>query len=141
VPDGLRRRGGLILKWGPVAIYILLIFYLSSISNPRGIPPIPHFDKIVHFGEYGVLGFLLGRALGLTRLRRRYVLVFAAYLLLGGGIGVADEFYQGTVQGREKSIADFVADLLGLLGAAAVLRAWAERGSDSGKPPPPPCSN
>ena len=132
MPDGRRRRAGLILKWGPVAIYILLIFYLSSISNPRGIPPIPHFDKIIHFGEYGILGFLLGRALGLTRLRRRYVLVFGAYLLLGACIGVADEFYQGTVQGREKSLADFVADAAGLLAAAVVLRAWAERGSEDG---------
>jgi VanZ family protein len=125
--DGRSRPGGLLLMWGPVAIYVLLIFYVSSISNPPGIPPVKHFDKLIHFMEYGMLGFLLGRAMGLTRLRKRYWAVFVASLLIGACVGVADETYQGTVQGREKSLADFLVDVFGLLAASIVLRAWAKR--------------
>jgi VanZ family protein len=113
--------------WGPVAIYVLLIFYLSSMSDPPGVPPVPHFDKIVHFCEYGLLGFLLGRAMGLTRYRKRYWMVLAASLLLGALVGVTDEHYQGTVTGREKSLADFLADLAGLIAASVLLRVWARR--------------
>jgi len=96
-------------------------------SNPPGIPLVNHFDKLVHFMEYGMLGFLLGRAMGLTKLRKRYWAVFVASLVIGACVGVVDETYQGTVQGREKSLADFLADVFGLLVASIVLRAWAKR--------------
>jgi len=108
------RRGGPVTKWGPVAVYVLLIFYLSSMSNPPGIPPVRHLDKVVHFFEYGVLGFLVGRALGLSAPRRGYWAVFALSLMLGSVVGAADETYQGTVEGREKSAADFAADVAGI---------------------------
>jgi VanZ family protein len=125
--DGRGRPRGLLLMWGPVAIYVLLIFYVSSMSDPPGVPPVPHFDKLVHFMEYGMLGFLLGRAMGLTGLRTRYWAVFVASLFIGACVGVADEHYQGTVAGREKSLADFLVDVAGLLVASMMLRAWAKR--------------
>lgn len=127
--EGRGRPGGLILNWGPVAIYILLIFYASSLSKPPGLPATPHVDKIVHFCEYGMLGLLLGRAMGLARLGKRYWFIFALSLLLGASVGVADETYQGTVAGREKSVADFIADVTGLVAASIVLRLWATRGA------------
>jgi len=130
--DGRGRPRRLLLMWGPVAIYVLLIFYVSSMSNPPGIPPIAHFDKLVHFMEYGMLGLLLGRAMGLTGLRKRYWAVFVVSLVFGACIGAADEHYQGTVAGREKSLADFLVDVAGLLVASMMLRAWAKRwGKDS----------
>jgi len=125
--DGRIRPSGLLLMWGPVAIYVLLIFYVSSMSNPPGVPPVRHFDKLIHFMEYGMLGFLLGRAMGLTSLHKRYWAVFVASLAIGACVGVADETYQGTVQGREKSLADFLVDVFGLLAASIVLRSWATR--------------
>ena len=125
--DRRGRPGGLLLIWGPVAIYVLLIFCVSSLSNPPGVPPVPHFDKLVHFMEYGLLGFLLGRALGLARLGKRYWVVFVASMVIGACVGVADEHYQGTVAGREKSLGDFLVDVAGLLVASMVLRAWAVR--------------
>lgn len=120
--------GKIVLLWGPVAIYVLLIFYVSSMSNPPGVPPIRHFDKLIHFVEYGVLGILLGRALGLTRLKQGYLAVVLASLVLGAFVGMADETYQGTVVGRHKSAADFAFDLVGILTALLLLRAWAARG-------------
>lgn len=122
------RPGGILLLWGPVAIYVLLIFYASSLSNPPGIPPVPHFDKLVHFMEYGLLGFLLGRALGLRRRRKGYWAVFVASMALGACVGMADEYYQGTVAGREKSLADLLMDIAGLLGGLLLPRMWALRG-------------
>src|SRR5215468_4669885 len=49
--------------WFPVLLYITLIFTVSSIPNLR-IPNFPGLsDKLVHACEYGVLGFLMVRAL------------------------------------------------------------------------------
>ncbi len=123
-----RRWGGIITLWGPVVVYVLLIFYLSSITTVPTAPSLPHFDKLVHFLEYGLLGFLLGRALGLTYRRRRYWAVFAASLAVGACVGIADEYYQGTVAGRDRSAADFGADIVGLSVSLLILRAWAVRG-------------
>jgi VanZ family protein len=137
VASGGRRSGKIITLWGPVAIYVLLIFYVSSMSNPPGVPPIRHFDKLIHFCEYGLLGVLLGRALGLTGLRRSYLAVTLASFAIGACVGLADETYQGTVAGRDKSAADFAFDLVGILTALLVLRIWASRrGRRSGAEPP-----
>ncbi len=126
--SGARRLGKILALWGPVAVYVLLIFYVSSMSNPPGVPPIKHFDKLIHFCEYGLLGTLLGRALGLTRLRRGYLAVALASFVIGACVGLADEAYQGTVAGRERSAADFAFDLTGIATALLLLRAWAVRG-------------
>lgn len=125
------RTRGLLLLWGPVAVYVLLIFYVSSMSNPPGVPPVTHFDKLVHFTEYGLLGFLLGRALGLTRRKKGYWVVLAVWMVLGACVAGADECYQGTVEGREKSLADFLADVTGLLAGLVILRVMATRGGGS----------
>jgi VanZ family protein len=135
--SGGASRGRLITLWGPVAIYVLLIFYVSSMSNPPGVPPIRHFDKLIHFCEYGLLGALLGRALGLTGLRQGYLAVALASLAIGAFVGMADETYQGTVAGREKSAADFAFDLAGILTSLLLLRAWASR-RDRGSGAKPP---
>lgn len=123
-----RRLGRITTLWGPVVVYVLLIFYLSSITTVPTTPPLPHFDKLVHFLEYGLLGFLLGRALGLAYRRPRFWAVFAASLAVGACVGMADEYYQGTVVGRDRSAADFAADMIGLSLSLLILRAWAVRG-------------
>jgi VanZ family protein len=132
--EGRGRPGKILLLWGPVAIYVLLIFYVSSMSNPPGMPEIRHFDKLVHFLEYGLLGALLGRALGLTTLRRGFLALATASFFLGACVGVADETYQGTVAGREKSAADFAFDVAGVLTALLLLRLWAARKGERGRP-------
>ena len=125
--DNKRRPAGVIFLWGPVAIYVLLIFYASSLSDPPGVPPLPHFDKLIHFFEYGLLGFLLGRALGLMGRKGGYLALAAASLAIGAGVGMADEYYQGTIAGRDRSLADFLVDLVGLLFSLFLLRTLAAR--------------
>ena len=86
-----------------------------------------YLDKVAHFFEYGVLGCLLAWALGfLSRPDRGWTVFFAA-LILGALVGMADEVYQGTVPGREKSYWDFLADIAGLTAFQVLLLLWSLR--------------
>lgn len=66
-------------------------------------------DKVAHLGLYGVLGFLVARALLLPR--RRVVMVAAlAWITV---FAMLDEVHQHWIPGRDASIADWAADILG----------------------------
>jgi VanZ family protein len=101
--------------WLPVVGYVTLIFALSSVSELTGPRLFPHVDKLAHFVEYGILGFLVGRAFrhsGIYFITRFWLgLAIAAAL----AVGFLDEWYQSTVPGRETSGFDFLADCLGVL--------------------------
>lgn len=101
-------------RWLPVAAYAALIFGLSSISSLG--PPInaSHIDKAAHFLEYGVLGMLLARALSASLPGRPAWVVLGLVALIGMATGAMDELYQGT-RGRETSLADWSADVVGLV--------------------------
>lgn len=72
-------------------------------------PQLPGLDKVVHFGLYAVLGYLVARALSVPRTR---IALFAA--LAGITVfGLLDEVHQAWIPGREASVADWIADLLG----------------------------
>ncbi|MCK4303168.1 MAG: VanZ family protein [Candidatus Eisenbacteria sp.] len=109
--------------WAALALYIGLIFFLSSQPLVPTEDPFPHWDKVVHGVEYGILGYLSQRA---ARLRgrggtgvRRWMCV--GFVLLGGmGVAVADELLQSTVPGRVTSLWDLVADTVGLMGGLAL---------------------
>jgi len=68
--------------------------------------------------EYGILGYLLARAVG-TGSACRWSLI----LLLGGAVGACDEIRQSMVPGRNPSWTDWGADLLGNGMGAAVFAA------------------
>ena len=70
-------------------------------------------DKLAHFGEYFIFGWLVARSFdGLGWSGRKHLLWS---LLFGLFLGTVDEIYQGFVPGREQSILDLAADLLGTL--------------------------
>jgi VanZ family protein len=109
------RSAGFVRYWLPVLAYVALIFFVSA--QPRLRPPGPfhNMDKLAHVGEYGVLGYLLVRAL---RTLPRLEAPLAGGLLavaIGLAIGVSDELFQSTVPGRESSALDALADGAGLL--------------------------
>ncbi|MBI2836931.1 MAG: VanZ family protein [Acidobacteria bacterium] len=81
------------------------IFMLSAMPGGPSELPIP--DYLLHFSVYGILGFLLYRALdgGV-----RGVLGAA---LLGAFYGMTDEFHQSFVPGRDPSLSDWIADAAG----------------------------
>jgi VanZ family protein len=105
--------------WLPVLAYVVTIFALSA--QPHLTPPL-HFlnaDKVMHLGEYLVLGLLLVRALRASlRVGRP---LFAAMIAIGlvVVVGASDESFQSFIPGRQCDAVDFVADSLG--GALAQL--------------------
>ncbi len=106
--------------WAPPLAYMLLIFHLSSESNP--LPELTEhvWDKALHTIEYGGLGALLCRACigeGLS-LALAGLCALVATSLYGG----SDEWHQLFTPGRSSDIHDWFADTTGgLLGIASYL--------------------
>jgi len=99
--------------WLPVLVYVTAIFTLSS--QPQLRPPLQFTfsDKVIHIGEYLVLGLLLVRAMRASlRVSRP---LFAAMIAIGFVVlvGAADEYYQSFVPGRTCDFFDFAADVAG----------------------------
>lgn len=96
--------------WLPAAAWLAVILTLTSIPNPDVPRVVPGGDKVVHLIMYGVLGLLVGRALGHgRRTAGRLVAAFAALVLLAA----ADEWHQRYIPGRSASVGDWVADSAG----------------------------
>lgn len=105
----------------PIA-YMALIYYASS--RPTTIPlklPILPTDKVLHFGAYGVMGFLI--CLPASRIMRS--LFWGAWLgaVIAGLYGITDEIHQSYVPGRDDDVYDIVADMLGAT-LGAIMAAW-----------------
>ena len=99
--------------WFPVLLYVTLIFTLSSIPNLK-VPNFPGLsDKLVHATEYGILGFLMVRALRGTTVASTVPAALVT-LLFGLGVALCDELYQAYVPGRTSDPLDFAADASGL---------------------------
>ena len=100
----------LLFYWVPVLLYVSVIFYVSSLSNPPAPLHFKFADKLYHLGEYGVLGLLLGRAI--RRSASPYSMLAAAVMTVSLVmlIGAADEYYQSFVPGRDSSPYDWATD-------------------------------
>lgn len=106
--------------WVPVLLYLAAILIVSAAPGLR--PPLgfQYSDKFYHVLEYGGLGLLLARAFQGTYGFR--LPLFAPLLAIGVGLatGIGDEVFQSFVPGRESSVFDVLADLLGLIAAQIV---------------------
>lgn len=100
----------------------MLGIYLASdqpkLPSPEGVPG---FDKIAHFGAYGLLASLWVRALAARLSPGR-----AAFLAWGIAAlyGVSDEFHQHFVPGRSTELADWLADSSGAAVAVLLYTFW-----------------
>lgn len=105
--------------WTPVFLYIALIFTLSSMSYP----PVPAgvSGDLLHYPEYTVLGFLLGRALQGQKPGLPGVGVLFWAFLLSVLFGASDEFHQAFVPERVPDVMDWARDCAG---TAAGVAAW-----------------
>lgn len=102
----------------PALAWAGLISWLSSRSRPLPVTiPIPHFDKLLHLGAFGLLAALVAHALlQLGRSARRALLVAVLAVSLYGAF---DEWHQSFVPGRDADPLDWAADTAGAaLGAA-----------------------
>lgn len=100
----------------PVLIYMAAIFIFSCFHKV----PLPQSDKlstdkIYHVIEYGVLGYLMLRALHKGFSGRRWGLMILLTFIAGTAYGVSDEIHQYFTPGRFFSYWDMAADSAGTL--------------------------
>jgi VanZ family protein len=113
------RRIGL---WLPVVAFMAALFVASAQSVPSAAPQV--WDKLLHAVAYAVFGFFCLRAThGGVKRPRPGPTLWA--LLLALGYGAFDEWHQSWVPGRHPSVADWVADLVGVAIALCALHVWA----------------
>lgn len=117
VPGPLRRYQ-VVWRWGVLMGYMVCIFTLSGMPG-RSLPSMHVSDKLLHAGEYGLLGLLMCRALAghLPTWPRARIAMLSA--LAASFYGATDEFHQLFVPQRSAEFVDFVMDGLG-----ATLAAW-----------------
>ena len=122
--------------WFPVAAYMALIFYLSSLPHPD--EQLPKFlfetlgDKLLHVIEYAVFAALSYRAFRRAGgpYAARYAVVFAA--AAASLYGVTDEVHQAFVPFRTATWLDWVADTAGgVLGAVTAQRVMERRAKNT----------
>lgn len=98
--------------WGvALLLYAGLIFWLSSRPFPEEPPffPFPQSDKLWHFLEYLLFGFLAWKAL-----RPQDGRGWALALVVTLGYAGSDELHQLFVPTRTASLLDWVIDSLGI---------------------------
>ena len=122
----MRLRTRLAL-WGPVVLYLGLLFFLSG---QREIPGAEYFwDKLLHTCAYAVLGVLMLRAShgGLGDLRPWPAVASVLFTI---GYGITDEVHQSFVPGRFSSSLDVAADAVGAIVAlvAVLVYTYSRRG-------------
>lgn len=109
--------------WIPVIIWMTVIFTLSSIPG-RKIPEvgIPHLDKLAHFVEYSILGFLVMRAFlnSGTGLDRSILAVLAISIAVL--FAATDEWHQGFIPGRFTDIIDLTFDSIGSIAGVFIYK-------------------
>ncbi len=105
--------------WLPPVVWACIILVGTSLPKLPG-PQVGGFDKLLHGIAYGVLGLLVLRGF----ISGRGWTTGRAALwtwLLGGTFGALDEVHQAFIPGRSATVGDFVADLSGLIIAAAAI--------------------
>jgi len=109
--------------WLPVYLYAGLIFIYSAQSSVAFAPEILYGDKLLHFVEYAILGYLIARAAknSSSLKMRAHFRIFA--VSLASLYGLSDEFHQYFVPGREVEILDVLADAAGAVFGQMFLRA------------------
>jgi VanZ family protein len=107
--------------WGPVIIYMVIIFVESSISDVS--LPANVSDKSAHLTGYLIMGVLAVRAVhgGLpARVTASGALIA---MLITIGYGASDELHQWFVPGRTADVFDLLADAVG--GVIGLAGCWA----------------
>jgi len=101
--------------WGPVVIWMVVIFMGSSHQNVVVSETHDNLIKnIGHIGEYAILGFLMFRAL-FKREKNNPGSRYAWFWALTGAIlyGVSDEIHQMFVPTRTACVGDILMDVIG----------------------------
>jgi VanZ family protein len=115
-------------RWVPFFVWMALIFVGSSIPRLSGDEfGLPRYaDKVAHFLEYLVLGYLFYRGI---RGEGRRMGFHALLIVIATGMVIAsiDEFHQSFIPGRDANFWDATADMAGIMTGAliGIGRTWA----------------
>lgn len=104
-------------RWVPPLVWAGAVLVATSIPNPQLPAGVDQLDKVAHFAMYGVLAWLLARALTRGRAAARAIVVT---LLAVAAFGAADEWHQQFIPGRSSDVADWMADVSGATFGAAL---------------------
>jgi VanZ family protein len=104
----------------PTIAYCGVIFYLSSIPSLSIPPPFPHFDKVVHFFEFGGLSVLVVMGMNWAEYDFFAGMRFVVPVVFCFFYGLSDEVHQLFVEGRFFDLTDLAADVAGAACAAGL---------------------
>jgi VanZ family protein len=110
------KGGVFFLKyWFPVLAYASLIFLLSSMPKPPDVLPFvfPHSDKLKHFLEYALFGYLVLRALYYSKKDTRILALRTAAIIISFVYACSDELHQYFIPGRHMELLDILSDTFG----------------------------
>ncbi len=117
------------LAWLPAILWAATLFFLSAQSSlPAIAPTVPDFDKVEHFGVYGLLGILVIDAVRRSSTLTLPKAVLVA-ILITSAYGVSDEFHQWFVPNRSCDVWDWTADTIGGILGATIYAAYESRRS------------
>jgi VanZ family protein len=90
---------------------VLYYVALHHLATQPAAAPVDSYglDKVAHAAAFAVLGALLVRARPGAGWRQ-----IGAFLLLGAGLGLFDEWSPRSIPGRSASVLDWVADVIGV---------------------------
>ena len=98
----------------PMILYACIVIAVSSIPNLK-TPSVEFFavDKLAHFIEYAIFGFLTFRSFSHLREGIRVNLALLLSILFLSVFAMIDEYHQRFIPGRQADVADVATDLLG----------------------------
>lgn len=103
-----------LFSYGPAILWAGLIFWSSSLPVPPVLEGLPAgSDKVAHLIEYGILSYLLTRALRGTSPGRHPGRMAVVVVLITSLYGAFDEFHQSFVPFRTVDPLDVLADAAG----------------------------
>jgi VanZ family protein len=104
------------------AVALALLIVLASSGPVVSVPHAPtHFDKVAHFGAYGLLATLFGRVTAVQRWTWLGIWLAIPAVSL---FGATDEVHQHFTPGRTMDIFDWVADTAGAITAITLYVYW-----------------
>ena len=109
----------------PALLYVAVIFWLGSIHTSLSIPQdLLARDKVNHFAAFGLLTWLVLRALRFELVASSYGRLIIASIGLSSLIGALLEAWQSLLPYRTAEFADWVADTMGALLAGLACHLW-----------------
>lgn len=125
--DGI-REGGTRREWRQVGAWVLFILAMTSIPLPGGgVLERPFLldgflapDTLVHLGLYGVLGWLVVRAVDAREPAGPAAL--AGALAAAVVFAALDEWHQAWIPSRSPQLVDWMADVAGVTAGATARR-------------------